>query len=157
MVTEPISVSELQKQVNQLNDVTNRLNEPSGNVVGSFTEFLEAQLGLNADIAKNFQATAEQIQDLRKLFNDSFEKIGSTATTQETLTQKAFDAVKGVRDHLEDLQKYVEKFSKEKDPSTASLFEMQYKVIQMSILMDISSKVGDKASQAFQTLFRNQG
>lgn len=157
-VVEPISVSELQKQLSQLNDVSNQFSMgKGGNIEDSFADFVESQLGINADIAKNFQETAGQIQDLRKLFTDTFEKIESTAATKETLTQKAFNAVKGVRDNLEDLQKYVEKFSNEKNPSTASLFEMQYKVIQMSILMDISSKVGDKSSQAFQTLFRNQG
>jgi hypothetical protein len=87
------------------------------------------------------------------------ERIDSpnAASSGESLSQKAFDVVKGVRENLNDLFAYVEKFSKEKDPSTASLFTMQYKVTQMSILMDVSSKVGDKGSQAFQTLFRNQG
>jgi hypothetical protein len=80
----------------------------------------------------------------------------SAIQSDETLTQKAFNVVKGVRESMEELYVYVEKFSNEKDPSTGSLFEMQYKVMKMSIMMDVSSKVGDKGSQAFQTLFRNQ-
>lgn len=105
-------------------------------------------------LTQGLEANTEAI----KLFIEKFEQktIDPSAST-ETLTEKAFKTVKGVRDNLEDLYSYVEKFSKDKNPSTASLFEMQYKVIQMSVLMDISSKVGDKASQGFQTLFRNQG
>ena len=107
---------------------------------------------MHTAIIQNLHANTEAIQ----LFQESFEKH-AIESSQETLTQKAFNVAKNVRDSLEELQVYVDKFSKEKNPTTAVLFEMQYKVMQMSILMDISSKVGDKASQAFQTLFRNQG
>jgi hypothetical protein len=87
------------------------------------------------------------------------EKIDSTnnVAPQETLSQKTFNVVKGVRKNLNALKAYVEKFSHEKNPSTASLFEMEFKVIQFQLSLDVASKVGDKGSQAFQTLFRNQG
>jgi hypothetical protein len=90
-----------------------------------------------------------------RVLTEKLDPAGATASG-ETLAQKAFNIVKGVRENLDGLFAYVEKFSKDKNPSTAALFEMQFKVTQMSILMDVSSKVGDKGSQAFQTLFRNQ-
>ena len=107
-----------------------------------------------------YQETPKEIQLLQDILSETKSIANNqkvSMRTEETLTQKAFDTVKSVRDNLEDLYTYVEKFRNEKNPTTANLFEMQYKVIQMSVLMDISSKVGDKASQAFQTLFRNQG
>jgi ABC-type enterochelin transport system substrate-binding protein len=104
-------------------------------------------------IALNADSSSTNSQAIRVLL----ERIEpNAAQPDETLSQKAFNVVKSVRESMEDLYAYVEKFSNEKDPSTGSLFEMQYKVMKMSIMMDISSKVGDKGSQAFQTLFRNQ-
>jgi hypothetical protein len=104
-------------------------------------------------IAFNADSNSTNSQAIRVLL----ERIEPNAVqSSETLSQKAFNVVKGVRESMEDLYAYVEKFSHETDPSTGSLFEMQYKVMKMSIMMDVSSKVGDKGSQAFQTLFRNQ-
>ncbi len=134
-----VSVAQVQEEI------VKNLSQQNAVAPGNFQDMYTA-------IIQNLHANTEAVQ----LFRESFEKH-AIESSQETLTQKAFNAAKGVRDSLEELQVYVEKFSKEKNPTTAVLFEMQYKVMQMSILMDISSKVGDKASQAFQTLFRNQG
>lgn len=134
-----VSVAQVQEEI------VKNLSQQNAVAPGNFQDMYTA-------IIQNLHANTEAVQ----LFRESFEKH-AIESSQETLIQKAFNAAKGVRDSLEELQVYVEKFSKEKNPTTAVLFEMQYKVMQMSILMDISSKVGDKASQAFQTLFRNQG
>jgi ABC-type enterochelin transport system substrate-binding protein len=109
------------------------------------------------EIGKAISTSADSNSVNTQAIRALLERIEPNAVqTDETLTQKAFKAVKGVRESIEELYTYVEKFSNEKDPSTGSLFEMQYKVMKMSIMMDVSSKVGDKGSQAFQTLFRNQ-
>lgn len=116
-----------------------------------------SQGGASSSTAREIPQEIQLLQDILSETKSIANNQKASMRTEETLTQKAFDTVKSVRDNLEDLYTYVEKFRNEKNPTTANLFEMQYKVIQMSVLMDISSKVGDKASQAFQTLFRNQG
>ncbi|MDR0680044.1 MAG: hypothetical protein LBF42_03390 [Puniceicoccales bacterium] len=109
----------------------------------------EIQKAIAASSAKN-EANTNAVRAL-------MERIEATPVrpSEETLTQKVYNVVKGVREQFNDFNDYIQTFVN--GPlSTAKMFELQYKVTQLSVMMDVSSKVGDKGSQAFQTLFRNQ-
>ncbi|MDR2628421.1 MAG: hypothetical protein LBC30_00240 [Puniceicoccales bacterium] len=62
-------------------------------------------------------------------------------------------SVKRQLDHMSDV---VMELSKNPDLSQQDLMRIQYEVTQMSIILDVASKVGDKGSQALQTLFRDK-
>jgi hypothetical protein len=112
----------------------------------------------NDEILKAITANTNNSEANTNALRVLTEKLNPTSATPsgESFAQKAFDTVKGVQNSLDDLYSYVKNFSNIKNPSIADLFGMQYKVTIMSLTMDAASKVGDKGSQAFQTLFRNQ-
>jgi hypothetical protein len=81
--------------------------------------------------------------------------VNSTDSTGR-LSQKFFDAMKGVSNAVNEFYMYIKGATQSGDFSMHKLFEVQFKVTQMTVLLDVSSKIGDKGGQAFQTLFRNQ-
>ncbi|MDR1590924.1 MAG: hypothetical protein LBR92_02930 [Puniceicoccales bacterium] len=85
--------------------------------------------------------------------------IGRVAAVgMATPSGKIVHAVQSVRDQFLTIQSRVEALcSKKADFSSADLLEMQYHVMQLAYLNELSSKVADKTSQGAQTLFRNQG
>jgi hypothetical protein len=68
------------------------------------------------------------------------------------------NTVQSVRDQFMKIQNHVETLvNKKQDFSTSDLMALQYEVMQLTYLNELSSKVADKTSQGAQTLFRNQG
>lgn len=68
------------------------------------------------------------------------------------------NSIQSVRDQFLKIQGNLEALTtKGQDFSSADLFQMQYDVMQLSYINEISSKTADKTSQGAQTLFRNQG
>jgi hypothetical protein len=61
-----------------------------------------------------------------------------------------------VRDQLNRMDAIATNLSKKPDVSQADLIGIQFEVMQMGIILDVASKLGDKGSNAVQTLFRNQ-
>jgi outer membrane lipoprotein SlyB len=67
-------------------------------------------------------------------------------------------AIQSVRDKFLEIQHRVTVLcSKGTDFSSVDLMRMQYDVMQLAYLNELSSKTADKTSQGLQTLFRNQG
>ncbi|MDR3143927.1 MAG: hypothetical protein LBT64_00285 [Puniceicoccales bacterium] len=64
--------------------------------------------------------------------------------------------VSTVRKKLQETADIVKNLSKKNDLSQKDLMEIQFHVMEMSIVLDVASKVGDKGSQALQTLFRDK-
>ncbi|MDR1435044.1 MAG: EscI/YscI/HrpB family type III secretion system inner rod protein [Puniceicoccales bacterium] len=68
------------------------------------------------------------------------------------------NTIQSVRDQCLKIQHNVEALAaKKQDFSSADLVQMQYDVMQLSYINELSSKTADKTSQGAQTLFRNQG
>jgi hypothetical protein len=66
--------------------------------------------------------------------------------------------IQNLRNKFREIQHSVENLVKSKqDFTTADLMKMQYDVMQLAYLNELSSKTADKTSQGAQTLFRNQG
>ncbi|MDR0418424.1 MAG: EscI/YscI/HrpB family type III secretion system inner rod protein [Puniceicoccales bacterium] len=68
--------------------------------------------------------------------------------------------VQNARDAYKEIEKSINKLTIDKNGanfSTANLMELQWQVMQLSYINELSSKVADKTSQGAQTLFRNQG
>jgi hypothetical protein len=64
--------------------------------------------------------------------------------------------VSTVRRRMERMSSVVNEIVAKKDLSQQDLMRIQYEVMEMSIVLDVASKVGDKGSQALQTLFRDK-
>ncbi|MDR1907188.1 MAG: EscI/YscI/HrpB family type III secretion system inner rod protein [Puniceicoccales bacterium] len=68
------------------------------------------------------------------------------------------NSIQSVRDKFMEIQHNIENLVAKKDDfSSADLMKMQYDVMQLAYLNELSSKTADKTSQGAQTLFRNQG
>ena len=66
------------------------------------------------------------------------------------------DFIDIVKARLSRIDKYVAPLMQKPDLSQSDLLYIQYEVMQMSIILDVASKAGDKGSQALQTLFRDK-
>ena len=89
---------------------------------------------------------------------DVIKKLESKAGEFDTpdLEKKFSDVFAVVKDRLQRIKNIAVELNKNPDLSQAQLMHIQYEVMEMSIVLDVASKVGDKGSQALQTLFRNQ-
>jgi hypothetical protein len=90
-------------------------------------------------------------------------KIGESFKPSEDVTRvehqgshRLSDYVSQVRDQLQRIERVVVELANKPDLSQQDLMRIQYEVMQMSIVLDVASKVGDKGSQAVQTLFRDK-
>lgn len=73
-------------------------------------------------------------------------------------TQGILDSIQSVRDVFRAITHRIDYLSSRgADPTSKDLLEMQFLVLQLSYVNELSSKVSDKTSQGLQTLFRNQG
>jgi hypothetical protein len=67
-------------------------------------------------------------------------------------------SIQSVRDIFMEIESSVQSLvAKKQDFTTVDLMKMQYLVMQLTYVNELSSKVADKTSQGAQTLFRNQG
>ena len=66
------------------------------------------------------------------------------------------DFIDVVKARLGRINKYIAPLMQKPDLSQSDLLYIQYEVMQMSIILDVASKAGDKGSQALQTLFRDK-
>jgi hypothetical protein len=76
----------------------------------------------------------------------------------ETPGKSLVDSIQSVRDCYLTIQDRINtQMVSGSKMTSASLLEMQFLVMQLAYVNELSSKVADKTSQGLQTLFRNQG
>ncbi|MDR1413681.1 MAG: hypothetical protein LBI56_01945 [Puniceicoccales bacterium] len=61
-----------------------------------------------------------------------------------------------VQNRLKRVTNIISELSRKPDMSQGDIMRVQYEITQMGIMLDVASKVGDKGSQALQTLFRDK-
>ncbi|MDR2778696.1 MAG: hypothetical protein LBB16_00175 [Puniceicoccales bacterium] len=66
------------------------------------------------------------------------------------------DFMSSVKQKLDHMANVAAELAQKPDLSQQDLMRIQYEVMQMSVVLDVASKVGDKGSQALQTLFRDK-
>ncbi|MDR1433513.1 MAG: hypothetical protein LBI61_04245 [Puniceicoccales bacterium] len=106
-------------------------------------------------LSKEVIATIRESSDRIPGITDSLDRqtANSTGTTYENKLSNFFSSVKK---NLEDVARVTNRLSKKDALSQQDLMLIQYEVSKMSITLDVASKVGDKGSQALQTLFRDK-
>ncbi|MDR0590587.1 MAG: EscI/YscI/HrpB family type III secretion system inner rod protein [Puniceicoccales bacterium] len=76
----------------------------------------------------------------------------------KTPGEGVLNSIQEVRDYIRKIENKVESLvSRKQDFAAADLMELQYLVMQLTYINELSSKTADKTSQGAQTLFRNQG
>ncbi|UPA28771.1 MAG: hypothetical protein LW808_001755 [Verrucomicrobiota bacterium] len=144
MVHQVAAVAQAQELVSKVNTV-GRVN--MGNV-----EFWDANV---VPPFKDGQVFNAALQDA----NLQNAKLGMGINpVQSSPTQGILDSIQSVRDVFKGITRRINYLSANgRDPSSKDLLEMQFLVLQLSYVNELSSKVSDKTSQGLQTLFRNQG
>lgn len=91
-------------------------------------------------------------------YSDPMKTQGTAITSNVTPGEGIVQSIQSVRDKFLEIENNVRMLAqKGTDFSSADLFQMQYDVMQLTYLNELSSKTADKTSQGIQTLFRNQG
>jgi hypothetical protein len=79
--------------------------------------------------------------------------LGAVGTGAEG---KISDLFSSIRRNLNETGQVLTRLSKQDNLSQQDLLLIQFQISKMSISLDVASKVGDKGSQALQTLFRDK-
>ena len=108
----------------------------------------------SAIVAEIQRQTASQLQ----LGNEILGKLEARKSefSGADLQKKFSDIFSTVKERMDRINVLVDDLISHPDLSQQQLMRIQYEVMEMSIVLDVASKVGDKGSQALQTLFRNQ-
>jgi hypothetical protein len=85
-------------------------------------------------------------------------RFAAEAVASKTPGDGILNSMQAVRDQFMEIEHCIKSLiSRKQDFSTADLMKLQYHVMQLTYINELSSKTADKTSQAAQTLFRNQG
>lgn len=172
VVADQKLVAEIQKMMDNeqsfdLTDISGRNDSLGATRVADIINYVKADPKItlqNMDLATenlnkaNFGQYADNIQGIQNVTQETFEKLERMRVdARQTVLNERFDQfVSVVRRRMERISNVVAELTKKPDLSQGDLMRIQYEVMQMSITLDVASKVGDKGSQALQTLFRNQ-
>lgn len=126
------------------NTITKGIQEAINNLSSANIEGLSAIKNTLSDI---YPTTTEAFVNLERMRVDAKKTV---------FAERFDDFVSVVRQRLERITNVVVELTKKPDMSQQDLMRIQYEVMQMSIVLDVASKVGDKGSQALQTLFRDK-
>ena len=94
-------------------------------------------------------------------YNNAYDTINKLRTNLREAAENQYanrlsNFVDIVKARLNRINERVVPLMKKPDLSQSDLLYIQYEVMQMSIVLDVASKAGDKGSQALQTLFRDK-
>ncbi|MDR1528142.1 MAG: hypothetical protein LBS22_00955 [Puniceicoccales bacterium] len=125
---------------------------------------------INIDsVANRLDRTANILSSINPDVSDSVRNVGqlmpnvvhrlegrvaqSSGSEYQNRISDFMSSVKRQLDHMADV---AAELAQKPDLSQQDLMRIQYEVMQMSVVLDVASKVGDKGSQALQTLFRDK-
>ena len=91
------------------------------------------------------------------VFSDPLSMQNAKNHGRVTPMDKVLNTVQTVQDKFAEIEAHVNDFISKGDIKTADLFMLQYDIMQLSYINELSSKTADKTSNGIQTLFRNQG
>lgn len=145
----------------QLNDAKNvqRIIEGGQADASTITKGIqEAINNLSSVNAEGLSSIKNTLSDIYPTTTEAFANLERMRVDakQTVFAERFDDFVSVVRQRLERITNVVVELTKKPDMSQQDLMRIQYEVMQMSIVLDVASKVGDKGSQALQTLFRDK-
>lgn len=110
--------------------------------------------GPNPDGTKipNFAEDFSKFSTEFSRFSNEFAKANEIRTSK----WESPDFISKVKEQMQRVTTLIQDLQRKPDIGQGDLLRIQYEVTQMALVLDVSSKVGDKSSQALQSLFRNQ-
>jgi hypothetical protein len=149
-------------------DVATKATQGTGNEWDqdyNLDDIAKSDAGRKADV--DFMRGALESSDPAAVnFTDEFAKFSTEFSKFSSEVAKANeramskwerpDFVSRVKEQLERVVTLAEELTNNPDVGQADLIRLQYEVMQMAVVLDVASKVGDKSSQAIQSMFRNQ-
>jgi hypothetical protein len=125
----------------------------SGNVSATANNMLDA--------SKNVSGVDGELSDVLKLMSENVRAVSDKLDVQLSRSagtgfeDKLSRFISSARERMAHLSQTLSDLAS--GPiSQQDMMRIQFEVTQFGIVLDLSSKVGDKGSQALQTLFRNQ-
>jgi polyhydroxyalkanoate synthesis regulator phasin len=114
-------------------------------------------IGNATDVARSIQGSLQEINGRLTGVTDSLDRQMAAVRVENVEHANRFEKfVSVVKERMERVGNLVETLSKKPDLTQADLMHIQYEIMEMGIVLDVASKVGDKGSQLLQTLFRGQ-
>jgi esterase/lipase superfamily enzyme len=101
---------------------------------------------------------ANSIRDVERSIPTVMHKLDGqiVQSTGMEYQNRLSDFMSSVKQKLDHMANVAAELAQKPDLSQQDLMRIQYEVMQMSVVLDVASKVGDKGSQALQTLFRDK-
>ncbi|MDR1595366.1 MAG: hypothetical protein LBR91_00360 [Puniceicoccales bacterium] len=143
------------------------------NAVDAFNNAMGGQTNFNANgIANDLNVAADSFEMDPQVPQVVVDGVRSNAAripgSMNTLGRQVLEAVgtghegrisdlfSSIKRNLSEVGQVLTKLSNQDNLSQKDLLLIQFQISKMSISLDVASKVGDKGSQALQTLFRDK-
>ncbi|MDR1401390.1 MAG: hypothetical protein LBI81_00320 [Puniceicoccales bacterium] len=144
----------------KFNGAINYTGAPNEDLFVSMQNLDQALVNVGHTNSAEANAIGDTIRQDRVRISDIGDRLdGQMAEARLTDAQyegKLSHFFSSVQKHLRRITSVVADLSRKPDLSQGDLMRIQYEITQMGIMLDVASKVGDKGSQALQTLFRDK-
>jgi hypothetical protein len=125
------------------------------------TTSVSGQGGINTantvDVTRSIKEPWQEITERAPGVFESLDRQVAAARIENIEHANKFEKfVSVVKERMERVGNLVETLAKKPDLTQGDLMHIQYEIMEMGIVLDVASKVGDKGSQLLQTLFRGQ-
>jgi cob(I)alamin adenosyltransferase len=150
-LSESLSVGANQRDVVKFNAALDQTNVDINPIANRLDQTAITLGNANPDLANSLRDVRQSMPNVIYRLEEKITQ-SSGAEYQNRLSD-FMSSVKQKLDHMTDV---AAELAQKPDLSQQDLMRIQYEVMQMSIVLDVASKVGDKGSQALQTLFRDK-
>ncbi|MDR2432237.1 MAG: hypothetical protein LBD34_00580 [Puniceicoccales bacterium] len=150
-LSDSLSVGANQGDVSKFNAALNGANVNIDSVVNRLDQTADALTKVSPDLADSMRDIGRSIPNVVHRLENKVVQYPK-AEYQNRLS----DFMSTVKHQLDHMANVAAELAQKPDLSQQDLMRIQYEVMQMSVVLDVASKVGDKGSQALQTLFRDK-
>jgi ABC-type transporter Mla subunit MlaD len=150
-LSDSLSIGANQGDVSKFNAALNGANVNINSVTNRLDQTANALSDISPDLANSIRDVRQSMPNVVYRLEDKV--VQSSGTEYQSRVSDFMSSVKQQLDHMANV---AAELAQKPDLSQQDLMRIQYEVMQMSVVLDVASKVGDKGSQALQTLFRDK-
>ncbi|MDR0693150.1 MAG: hypothetical protein LBF49_01085 [Puniceicoccales bacterium] len=150
-ISDSLSLGANQGDVSKFNAALNGANVNIDSVANRLDQAANTLNNISPDLANSIRDTGQSMPNVMHRLEEKV--IQSSGTEYQNRLSDFMSSVKQQLDHMANV---AAELAQKPDLSQQDLMRIQYEVMQMSVVLDVASKVGDKGSQALQTLFRDK-
>ncbi|MDR2776504.1 MAG: hypothetical protein LBB17_00440 [Puniceicoccales bacterium] len=150
--SDSLSTGINQSDVAKFNAALNNTDINIDSVTNRLDQTANALSNINPDLSNSIRNVGQSMPGVVHGLEGKIDQFSGVAEYQNRLS----DFMSSVKRQLDHMSNVTAELAQKPDLSQQDLMRIQYEVTQMSIVLDVASKVGDKGSQALQTLFRDK-